>query len=852
MRGSPPLWLCLGLLIWACDDEGDTGAPLTPDAGSASGQDAAPPEADAAPIKEDAAPIREDATPPEVDATIETDAALPELPPIPLAEDSPWPKFRHDPAQTGRTEMIPAPGGNFWVKRTNKGIFSSPVIGGDGTIYIGSADQIFYALNPADGAERWTFQTGEIIDSSGLLDDQGRVYFGSGDGHLYALDAQSGDEVWRFEADEPSGLALIRWFEGNVAMAPGGDLIVPNDNFFVYSIDRDTGAKNWSYRVKDQTWSLAAIDGVRGRIFFGNNNMVSLLGANVFALDLDGREIWSQGEDGTIAASPALTPSGLMVLGGFNGFVRAYDMESGDERWRFGARDHIYASPSVTADGALIQPGADGTVYALEETTGEVRWTFDVGDPIRSSPAIDGEGRIYFGAGNGRLYALEPDGALAWSMQLITEDRNDLNGSPALGRDAIYIAGESGEIFSVPYDYCAREANEPRCEVGGAPLGESGVSLLYTTAFGTPLAEAPQRIDPNQILGFSLFVREGGETQLTLLDTRSVQVTAEPPTALEVTISADRHFLTVRPVTGFAVGEIELSVTGDYLINPEREGLRFTGGETGGAFEERFTFTVEPPDVGAASHAAWIMSRLAAPMPTILPSYNQIGFDSLHYFIAAIEPVEAGMLGWVVGAKLEDGEVLIDPATKALFPLIMHNEGDLFSFRSEGGLSLQVMNADIAFSAFSGAARLLADGPAMMRLAISAVCGEIALYGPFLRQLGLCNPETDTLHAFGATLIEPIPAPSLEGAGVVTFSVEGGVISAALPEATLKADEHVFSLLLLDAAGHPLEIAYGLETIREADDGGLIRAVRLPVPEGLEPTRALLIIDISLAGAADL
>ena len=66
---------------------------------------------------------------------------------------------------------------------------------------------------------------------------------------------------------------------------------------------------------------------------------------------------------------------------------------------------------------------------------------------------MDGSDISYFGGGDGRLYGVNPDGTLRWSYQLITDDRNDLNSSPALGFDGIYIAGESGEMFFVPYDY---------------------------------------------------------------------------------------------------------------------------------------------------------------------------------------------------------------------------------------------------------------------------------------------------------------------------------------------------------------------------------------------------------------
>ena len=76
-------------------------------------------------------------------------------PPAPVSHlqwGSPWPKFRGDARQTGRTAYKPpTTGGALWDFRTGKGIFSSPVIGADGTIYIGSADRTFYAVNP-DGS----------------------------------------------------------------------------------------------------------------------------------------------------------------------------------------------------------------------------------------------------------------------------------------------------------------------------------------------------------------------------------------------------------------------------------------------------------------------------------------------------------------------------------------------------------------------------------------------------------------------------------------------------------------------------------------------------------------------------
>ena len=66
-----------------------------------------------------------------------------------------------------------------------KQIDSSPAIGSDGTVYIGSEDTNLYALNP-NGSQQWAFNAGCAIDSSPSLGSDGSVYVGSANG-LFAI-----------------------------------------------------------------------------------------------------------------------------------------------------------------------------------------------------------------------------------------------------------------------------------------------------------------------------------------------------------------------------------------------------------------------------------------------------------------------------------------------------------------------------------------------------------------------------------------------------------------------------------------------------------------------------------------
>lgn len=792
---------------------------------------------------------------------------------VPLDPDSPWPKFRRNEVQNGRSPVMPVDNGEEpWVYETDKGIFSTAVIDGEGNVYVGSADRSFYALD-ARGELLWREVAGEIIDSSALLDDEGRVIYGSGDGTLYARDRVTGELLWEFHAEDPAETGgFINWFEGNVAMGVDGTLYVPNDNFRVYGVDRRTGEEVWSFAPADQTWSLPALNPETGRLFVGNNN---LLVDNVFALEAStGLAIWGDATDGSVAASPMLTstePDGLAVVGSFDGIVRAYRQDSGELVWETGTRDHVYASPGQLRDGTIVQPSADGTVYALDPEDGSVLWAFDAREPIRSSPAIDGAGNIYVGSGEGKLFVLNPDGTLRWSIRLIDAARDDINSSPALGREGIVVSGENGSINFVPYDYCLRPGLEDdRCSVGGEDLPD-GVAFLWATQFGR-LVDPPEAIAANQPLAFVLSVREEGDTLLAVIDSEALEVTLTPEAAARVEVSGDRRFLTVVPDPVFADsegGSIEVRIQGDYLVDLDREGLRFSGGRVGGSFDQTFTFEVAARDGGdldlpfpaAPGEPAGVFElyRFAAPLPAILPSYNQIGFDSIHYVVGIVEGDAGHAIAWGVGGILEgdDNATVVDPSSNVRFPLELSWDRGLLTFTNRDGFTIEFNGFPLPFDYFVVAAEVDESGQALDSPAINAtaVCGDIDFYGAFIQQLGYCNPQTDVINVFGGAELRPYEdgvqeAP--EGLGAVEIAVEEDQVVATLTGSTLGAEEHNFGILLVDAeTSAPVVVDAVNGTERAGSPAGAIERVALDLPRGFAgEVRAYLMVDAYPAAMA--
>jgi outer membrane protein assembly factor BamB len=77
-----------------------------------------------------------------------------------------------------------------WDYTTGSSVKSSPAIGADGTIYVGSIDTNLYAINP-NGTKKWVYTTGGSVDSSPAIASDGTIYVGSEDHKLYALYGRS-------------------------------------------------------------------------------------------------------------------------------------------------------------------------------------------------------------------------------------------------------------------------------------------------------------------------------------------------------------------------------------------------------------------------------------------------------------------------------------------------------------------------------------------------------------------------------------------------------------------------------------------------------------------------------------
>ena len=90
------------------------------------------------------------------------------------------------------------PGTEKWSFETGDWV-SSPAIGPDGTIYVGSRDYRLYAINPDGTKKWWSFWTEGAVGSSPAIGPDDTIYIGSD--KLYAINPD-GTEKWSFKTGD--------------------------------------------------------------------------------------------------------------------------------------------------------------------------------------------------------------------------------------------------------------------------------------------------------------------------------------------------------------------------------------------------------------------------------------------------------------------------------------------------------------------------------------------------------------------------------------------------------------------------------------------------------------------------
>ena len=137
----------------------------------------------------------------------------------------------------------------------------------------------------------------------------------------------------------------------------------------------------------------------------------------------------------------------LQDQAGADGFLVAWDADTGRERWRFKSAP-IESSP-LLKNGRLYVGNWDHNVYAIDATTGKKIWSFQADDQVNTSAAY-WRGRIFIGSDGGTLYALSArTGRMLWSAQSQSKfgSREFWYATPTVAYGRVYIGNTDGTMY---------------------------------------------------------------------------------------------------------------------------------------------------------------------------------------------------------------------------------------------------------------------------------------------------------------------------------------------------------------------------------------------------------------------
>jgi outer membrane protein assembly factor BamB len=94
---------------------------------------------------------------------------------------------------------------------------------------------------------------------------------------------------------------------------------------------------------------------------------------------------------------------GSRVVGSKDGFLYAFEIQTGRLRWKVQASEVVTGPPVIASGLVCIQAG--GT-QAFDIANGSVAWRAGLGGSVQSAPVLTGDA-MYVASNDGEVYALE-------------------------------------------------------------------------------------------------------------------------------------------------------------------------------------------------------------------------------------------------------------------------------------------------------------------------------------------------------------------------------------------------------------------------------------------------------------
>lgn len=337
-----------------------------------------------------------------------------------------------------------------WKFVTKGPIFSSPVIDNK-TVYFGSIDSVFYAIDIVTGKAKWKLKTRGDIRSTPFIFNE-KVYFISGDGKLYCVNNNNGKVSWEFKTEGEKKYELYSYadYYQSSPIIDSGIVYFGSGDSHVYAVDAANGKLIWKYKTNAVVHSSPALQ--NEKLFIGSFD------GNLYALNKnDGKLLWKfktvghrYFPKGEVQGTAGVFGS-LVFVGPRDYNLYAIDVNKGYAHWnRQFPLGWAMGKPSFKDSTLFVGTSDDKLLIAFDPPTGTIKWRSNVQFNIFGGSAFS-ESMLYVGTLMGKLLGINrKTGEIKWSF---TTDNYKTNRTIYFKEDDTYRDDVFGGVIKRNEDF---------------------------------------------------------------------------------------------------------------------------------------------------------------------------------------------------------------------------------------------------------------------------------------------------------------------------------------------------------------------------------------------------------------
>jgi outer membrane protein assembly factor BamB len=297
---------------------------------------------------------------------------------------------------------------------------------------------------PAAPAPRWTVALGSETWASPVVQD-GTIYVGSVDGKFHALDAMNGHERWTWSGPTPLyGTALVT----------EDACYVVDERTDLVCLERNNGRLRWRTPLHDATLGGALKPNetfthrtatpiiLRGVLYVGSSD------GGIYALNPRTGEVhWRHDAKTKIYASAGVVGDNLL-FGGFDGGVIVFDPAARREIARTKLPGPVVSTPVAHGD-RIVVGCRDYMLYGLNTADLSIAWKYSYWFSwVESTPVLVGDEMYIGGSDFARITAMNPiTSKPRWSAVVYGISW----GTPVVTDDTVYAAMQAQSDAIIPH-----------------------------------------------------------------------------------------------------------------------------------------------------------------------------------------------------------------------------------------------------------------------------------------------------------------------------------------------------------------------------------------------------------------